>query len=48
VTPVFRQLYAIRIGTRNGPGAAVMKPIVASLSQNEMIDLAAYVGSLEP
>jgi len=48
VTPVFRQLYAIKIGTRNGPGSAVMKPIVASLSQKEMIDLAAYVGSLEP
>ncbi len=48
VTPTFRQLRAFEIGTRNGIGAALMKPIVGELSQKDMIDLAAYVGSLEP
>jgi cytochrome c553 len=47
-TGVFRQLYAFQSGSRNGPGAAFMKPMVASLSQKDMIDLAAYVGSLKP
>lgn len=47
-TEIFRQLYAIQIGTRNGVSAATMKPIVAPLSQSQMIDLAAYVGSLDP
>lgn len=46
-TGLFRQLYAFKIGTRNGPGAAFMKPMVANLSQKDMIDLAAYVGSLK-
>jgi cytochrome c553 len=47
-TGIFRQLYAFQTGTRNGFGAGFMKPMVASLSQNDMIDLAAYVGSLKP
>jgi cytochrome c553 len=47
-TGIFRQLYAFHSGSRNGPGAAFMKPMVANLSQNDMIDLAAYVGSLKP
>jgi cytochrome c553 len=48
LTPTFRQLYAFKSGTRNGSGAASMKPIVSALLQAEMIDLAAYVGSLDP
>ncbi len=48
VTPQFRQLYAFKKGTRNGAGALLMHPVVADLSQRDMIDLAAYVGSLEP
>jgi cytochrome c553 len=48
LTATFRQLYAFSIGTRNGAGAALMKPVVAGLSHKEMIDLTAYVGSLEP
>ena len=47
-TSTFRQLHAFKSGTRNGPGAAFMKPIVAGLSEKEMIDLATFVGSLEP
>ena len=47
-TGLFRQLYAFQSGTRNGSQAILMKPIVTKLTQPEMIDLAAYVGSLEP
>jgi cytochrome c553 len=47
-TGLFRQLYAFQKGTRNGTQAQLMKPIVASLTQRQMIDLAAYVGSLQP
>lgn len=47
-TYVFRQLYAFRSGTRQGTAATLMKPIVAGLSQRDMIELAAYVGSLTP
>jgi cytochrome c553 len=47
-TGIFRQLYAFQSGSRNGPGAAFMKPMVAGLSQRDMIDLGAYVGSLKP
>jgi cytochrome c553 len=48
LTSNFRQLYAFKTGTRNGPGAAFMKPVVANLSNKDMMYLAAYVGSLEP
>lgn len=48
LTATFRQLYAFKTGTRNGAGAALMKPVAAGLSETEMIDLTAYVGSLEP
>lgn len=47
-TGVFRQLYAFKSGARNGVTAGFMKPMVAGLSQKDMIDLAAYVGSLKP
>ncbi len=47
-TGIFRQLYAFKSGSRNSLAAGFMKPMVASLSQKDMIDLAAYVGSLKP
>lgn len=47
-TGVFRQLYAFKTGARNSLAAGFMKPMVANLSQKDMIDLAAYVGSLKP
>ncbi|MGZ3364084.1 MAG: c-type cytochrome [Caulobacteraceae bacterium] len=47
-TGIFRQLYAFKTGARNSVPAGFMKPMVASLSQKDMIDLAAYVGSLKP
>jgi cytochrome c553 len=33
---------------RAGANATLMKPIVTGLSRREMIDLAAYIGSLTP
>lgn len=47
-TGIFRQLYAFKTGARNGLAGGFMKPMVANLSQKDMIDLAAYVGSLKP
>ena len=47
-TYLFRPLYAFQSGTREGAIATLMKPIVAGLSRRDMIDLAAYVGSLSP
>ena len=47
-TGIFRQLYAFKTGSRNGFGAGFMKPMVANLSQKDMIDLAAYVATLKP
>jgi cytochrome c553 len=48
LTPTFRQLYAFKTGTRNGKGAVLMQPVVTGLAQKDMIDLATYVGSLDP
>ena len=46
-TYIMRQLYEFQHGGRAG-GASVMKQTVEKLSLNEMIALAAYVGSLDP
>ena len=45
---LFRQLYAFRSGARHGAGGAPMKPVVARLATADMVDLAAYAGSLKP
>ncbi|MBU6457682.1 MAG: cytochrome C-binding protein [Bradyrhizobium sp.] len=47
-TYIFRQLYDFKHGTRSGPGGEVMKPIVETLSVDDMISLAAYASSLAP
>ena len=47
-TYIVRQLYEFRHGGRTGGSSALMKLPVEKLSQDEMIALAAYVGSLEP
>ncbi|HUO22645.1 MAG TPA: c-type cytochrome [Caulobacteraceae bacterium] len=47
-TGLFRQLYAFQTGARHGQGALLMKPITTALSKSDMIDLAAYVASLDP
>lgn len=47
-TGLFRQLYAFQSGARNGVNAAPMKGVVAGMSRQDMIDLSAYVASLDP
>jgi cytochrome c553 len=43
-----RQLYGFQTGTRDGPSAAAMKPVAATLNEDDFIDLAAYLASLPP
>lgn len=46
-TYVFRQLYGFKDGSRNGAMAVLMKDVVKNLSDDEMIDIAAYMASLQ-
>ena len=43
-----RQMYDIKLGTRKGAMAALMLPVVANLSDADIVDIIAYVSSLEP
>jgi cytochrome c553 len=45
---IVRQLFDFQQGVRAGPLSALMKPTVEKLSRDDMIALAAYVGSLDP
>jgi cytochrome c553 len=47
-TYIFRQLNDIQSGQRNGTGVAFMKPVVAKLTQGDMIALAAYLEFRKP
>jgi cytochrome c553 len=47
-TYIVRQLYEFQHGRRAGAASDLMKPTVEKLSQDDMIALAAYVGSLDP
>ena len=47
-TYIVRQLYEFKHGSRAGAASDLMKPTVEKLSQDDMIALAAYVGSLDP
>jgi len=47
-TYLLRQLVAFRNGTRAGDAASQMAPVVEKLTLNDMIDVAAYLGSLYP
>ena len=43
-----RQLYDMKLGTRHGPIAELMKPVVATLTDADIVDAVAYISSLEP
>jgi cytochrome c553 len=43
---VFRQLNDIKIGTRSGPSAELMQPVVAKLTQDDMLAISAYLATL--
>ena len=45
---LFRQLYYFKDGSRHGSMGALMKGVVAQMSQDDMLAIAAYVGSLTP
>ncbi len=45
---LFRQLYYFKDGSRHGSMGALMKAVVAQMTQDDMIALAAYVASLPP
>ncbi len=45
---LFRQLYDMKHGLRTGPTANLMKPVVASLSIDDLTALSAYAASLNP
>jgi cytochrome c553 len=47
-TYLLRQMLAFRNGARTNEAAQQMAPVVEKLTLNEMIDLAAYLGSLYP
>ena len=45
---VARQLFDMRYGSSAGKMAALMKTVVANLSEEDIIAISAYVGSLPP
>jgi cytochrome c553 len=45
---LFRQLYYFKDGSRHGSMGALMKGVVAHMNQDDMLAVAAYVGSLKP
>ncbi|QUD88196.1 c-type cytochrome [Phenylobacterium montanum] len=47
-TYIARQLFAFRTGTRSNPEAAPMRATAGGLNDTQIIDLAAYAGSLRP
>jgi cytochrome c553 len=49
-SPVYiaRQLYTFKNNDRNGPNADMMKQVVAKLDNDEIVAIAAYVGSRNP
>ena len=43
-----RQLYDIQHFTRNGPGTQLMRPVVQNLNEDDILEITAYLASLEP
>ena len=43
-----RQLYDMQQGTRNGNWTELMKPVVKDITQEDLLDIVAYVSSLQP
>jgi cytochrome c553 len=43
-----RQLYDFKSGARDGRNALAMKPVVANLTDRDIVDLTAYIVSLQP
>jgi cytochrome c553 len=45
---IARQLYLFKDGSRNGPDAPLMKKPVAQLTDEDILNISAYLGSLSP
>ncbi len=45
---VFRQLNDVKAGTRSGPTSEMMQKVVANLSQDDMLAIAAYLATRKP
>jgi cytochrome c553 len=45
---IVRQMWDIQNGDRAGPSAALMRPVVEKLSNDDMLAIAAYVASRSP
>jgi cytochrome c553 len=45
---LMRQMYDMQKGARNGTWTQLMKPVVANLSDDDMLDIVAYTASLKP
>src|SRR4051794_34555778 len=45
---IARQMYDMQHGTRKGEWSELMRPVVANLSQDEILQIAAYTASLKP
>ena len=45
---IVRQLYDMQHNVRNGQWTALMKPVVAGLSEEDIVAIAAYTASLAP
>lgn len=43
-----RQLYDMQQGTRNGTWTELMNPVVRNMNQEDLVEIAAYVSSLQP
>jgi cytochrome c553 len=43
-----RQMYDMKLGTRHGQLSALMMPVLANLTDADIVDVVAYVSSLEP
>jgi cytochrome c553 len=43
-----RQLYDFQQGTRHGQLSSLMKPVVAHLTEDDMVNIIAYVSSRKP
>jgi cytochrome c553 len=43
-----RQLYDIQQYTRNGPGTQLMRPVVQNLTEEDILNITAYLASLQP
>jgi cytochrome c553 len=45
---MMRQMWDMKVGARKGPMTQLMKPVVASLTQDDMLNVVAYLASIKP